>query len=177
VEKLSKKNASSPAFLKCKANEAKKTLPWIQHLLAQAADGNQEHQWMSACGWALGQYYTLIDQNGRYLPPDELRRLQDVGQVFLQCYSALSSAAQAHIDQQAKIPSAQLCAQYVHLVFLPGLRQPQLPHDAQVSHVRSHLGRGGARVQPCALHLLRRRGTLLSCLFGVLLSALLSCSC
>lgn len=95
LEKLNRKTAVDFPFLKCKANEAKKALPYVTALCKRLDDGSDKSSWRLAAAWGLCEYYAILDRNGRYLPASELAQLQFAVGTFLRCYAALCSTAQS----------------------------------------------------------------------------------
>lgn len=93
-EKLNRKKASTYPFLKCKANQAKKIIPWALTRARNWQDGSERRRWMLTAAWGLQEYYRTLHSAGRYLLLEQLAHLQYAVQAHLVCAAALSSAAQ-----------------------------------------------------------------------------------
>jgi hypothetical protein len=93
-EKLNKKVAANYAFMKAKANQAKKMLPWTYEAALQHNTGSSHDQMRQTVLWGLCQYYSIIGGASRYLDQSELGTLQFAVGSLLSCYMALSTEAQ-----------------------------------------------------------------------------------
>jgi hypothetical protein len=95
VVKLNKKKASSFAFMKSKANECKKIVPFLLHLVTTNDSGSEHDMLRRTVVWALFSYYTDIADPSRYFTGRKLGTLQFHVGTFLSCYNALNVEAQA----------------------------------------------------------------------------------
>ena len=93
VQKFNKKKATNYPFFKGKAAETKHVALWCAGKSLEWNDGTEHASLVAAIGWAVMEYYDVIDNGPRYLPPDLLERLQRSVAIFLQCYLALACEA------------------------------------------------------------------------------------
>jgi hypothetical protein len=93
-EKLNRKKATTFPFMKAKANETKKIVPYAWALAHEHNSGSQHDHWREAVCWGLLQYYNDIGSAGRYLSAVELAGLQSHVHTVLSCYNALNHEAQ-----------------------------------------------------------------------------------
>jgi hypothetical protein len=93
-EKLNKKVAVNYAFMKAKANQAKKMLPFTYEEARKHNTGSPHDMMRQTVLWGLCRYYSIIGGASRYLDQRELGELQFAVGAMLNCYMALSSEAQ-----------------------------------------------------------------------------------
>jgi hypothetical protein len=94
VKKLNKAKATDFAFMKSKANECKKMVPYLLELVTVNNSGSDHDELRKTCVWAMNSYYNDIADPARYLTSAKLGALQFHVATFLRCWSALCVEAQ-----------------------------------------------------------------------------------
>ena len=110
-EKLNKNSATDYPFMKAKAVECKKMVPFCYALCEKYNSGSEHDQQRMAVIWGLLEYYKTIKRAGRYLLLAELEHLQRVIYVLLKCYNSLRIEAIQLDDRRLTQPAWSFLAQ------------------------------------------------------------------